>query len=244
MKPVRILIADDHEVIRRGVTALFGGIPEWEIVGEASNGADAVQQAERQRPDVVILDINMPELSGLEAISRILAILPHTEILVLTLDDSEETARQGLSAGARGYILKSDAALNIVNGVRSLCEHKTFFTSTISEMIFRGFLESRRPVQERLKHGLTDREREVVQLLAEGKCNKEVASILNISVKTVETHRRNVFSKLNFHSLSNLIHYAIRNHIIGDRGDGSLFKAGKGQTGFQDVSARLNEIRQ
>jgi DNA-binding NarL/FixJ family response regulator len=214
MKSVRILVADDHEVVRRGVCSLLESQPGWEVVGEAITGRDAVKQAEKLRPDVVVLDISMPELNGLEATRQILKAVPQSEVLILTIHDSEHVARQVLSAGARGYVLKSDAGRSLVNAVETLRQHKPFFTTAVSEMVFRDFLKSNKPQDESASDRLTQREREIVQLLAEGKSNKEVASILGISVKTAETHRRNVLSKLNLHSISDLIHYAIRNHII------------------------------
>jgi len=214
MKSVRILVADDHEVVRRGVCSLLEAQPGWTVVGEAITGRDAVKKAEKLRPDVVILDISMPELNGLEATRLIMKTAPQIEVLILTIHDSEQVARQVLAAGARGYVLKSDAARNLVIAVDTLCQHKPFFTTAVSEMVFRDFLKSNRPEDQSAGDRLTPREREIVQLLAEGKSNKEVASILGISVKTAETHRRNVLSKLNLHSISDLIHYAIRNKII------------------------------
>ncbi|MBZ5497307.1 MAG: response regulator transcription factor [Acidobacteriia bacterium] len=214
MKPVRILVADDHEVVRRGVCTLLESQPGWEVVGEAITGRDAVKKAEKLRPDVVVLDISMPELNGLEATRQIVKAAPQSEVLILTIHDSEHVARQVLAAGARGYVLKSDAGRNLLTAVDTLRQHKPFFTSAVSEMVLRDFLKSSKSQEESTSDRLTHREREIVQLLAEGKSNKEVASILGISVKTAETHRRNVLSKLNLHSISDLIHYAIRNKII------------------------------
>lgn len=214
MKPVRILVADDHEVVRRGVCSLLESQSGWAVVGEAVTGRDAVKKAEKLRPDVVVLDISMPELNGLEATRQILKAVPQCEVLILTIHDSEQVARQVLSAGARGYVLKSDAARNLVAAIDTLRQHRPFFTTAVSEMVFRDFLKSNRSEDLSAPDRLTQREREIVQLLAEGKSNKEVASILGISVKTAETHRRNVLGKLNLHSISDLIHYAIRNKII------------------------------
>ncbi len=214
MKSVRILVADDHEVVRRGVCALLEAQPGWIVVGEAITGREAVKKATKLKPDVVVLDISMPELNGLEATRQIVKASPQSEVLILTIHDSEQVARQVLSAGARGYVLKSDAARNLVTAIDTLQQHKPFFTSAVSEMVFRDFLKSNRAIDEAPSDRLTQREREIVQLLAEGKSNKEVASILGISVKTAETHRRNVLIKLNLHSISDLIHYAIRNKII------------------------------
>jgi len=214
MKSVRILVADDHEVVRRGVCALLESQPGWVVVGEAVTGREAVKKAVKLQPDVVVLDISMPELNGLEATRQIVKAAPQSEVLILTIHDSEQVARQVLAAGARGYVLKSDAGRNLVTAIDTLQQHKPFFTTAVSEMVFRDFLKSNRSVDEAPSDRLTQREREIVQLLAEGKSNKEVASMLGISVKTAETHRRNVLMKLNLHSISDLIHYAIRNKII------------------------------
>lgn len=214
MKTVRILVADDHEVVRKGVCSLLETHPGWTVVGEATTGRDAVKKAEKLKPDIVILDYSMPELNGLEAIRQILKAGPQTEVLVLTMHDSEQVTRHVLAAGARGYVLKSDAALNLVAAVEALCQHKPFLTSAVSEMVFRDFQKSNRSEDSLSGDRLTQREREIVQLLAEGKSNKEVASLLGISIKTAETHRRNVLGKLNLHSISDLVHYAIRNKII------------------------------
>ncbi len=214
MKSVRILVADDHEVVRRGVCALLESQPGWVVVGEAITGREAVKKAAKLKPDVVVLDISMPELNGLEATRQIVKAAPQSEVLILTIHDSEQVARQVLAAGARGYVLKSDAGRNLVTAIDTLQQHKPFFTTAVSEMVFRDFLKSNRSVDDAPSDRLTQREREIVQLLAEGKSNKEVASMLGISVKTAETHRRNVLIKLNLHSISDLIHYAIRNKII------------------------------
>jgi DNA-binding NarL/FixJ family response regulator len=172
--------------------------------------------AKQLKPELVILDISMPELNGLEAARIILKMAPKTEILILTMHDSEQVVREVLEAGARGYVLKSDAGRDLVAAVESLLEHKPFFTSHVSEMVLEGYLKGRVTQEELGTSGwaLTAREREIVQLLAEGKSNKEVAAALSISVKTVETHRTNIMRKLNLHSLSDLVRYAIRNAII------------------------------
>lgn len=214
MKTVRILVADDHEVVRRGVCSLLETHPGWTVVGEATTGRDAVKKAEKLKPDVVVLDYSMPELNGLEATRQILKAVPQAEVLVLTMHDSEQVTRHVLAAGARGYVLKSDAVRNLIAAVEALCAHKPFLTSAVSEMVFQDFLKSSGSEDSLPGDRLTQREREIVQLLAEGKSNKEVASILGISIKTAETHRRNVLGKLNLHSISDLVHYAIRNKII------------------------------
>jgi DNA-binding NarL/FixJ family response regulator len=209
---MRILVADDHEVVRRGVRSLLEDQPGWSVAGEAQNGREAVEKAKELKPDVVLIDISMPELNGLEATRQILKAVPRTEVLILTRHDSEELAHEVLAAGARGYVLKSDAGRNLVAALDAVSQHKPFLTSTVSEMVLDGYLRNRE--EERAPRSLTPREREIVQLLAEGKSNKEVAMTLNISVKTVETHRAKVMQKLNFRSITELIHYAVRNRII------------------------------
>ncbi len=211
-KPLRLLIADDYEVVRRGIRSLLGDRLDWEIVGEAASGREAVEQATRLRPDIAIVDISMPELNGIEATRQIRKSIPQTEVLILTRHDSEELARGMLSAGARGYVLKSDMGCDLIAAIEAVAQRKPFFTAAVSEMVLEGYLtaaeaETPRPV-------LTPREREIIQLLAEGKGNKEVAVILGVSVHTIETHRAAIIAKLHFHSLSDLVRYAIRNNII------------------------------
>jgi len=216
MKPLRILIADDHEVVRHGVRALLQSHEGWEICGEAVDGRDAVEKASRLKPEVVILDIGMPNLNGLDAAREILRDDPRTLILILTIDESEQVMREVLNAGARGFLLKSDAARDLVAAVEALQRHRTFFTSKVAEIVLDGYLKGKDPstIPTLTQDRLTRREREVVQLLAEGKTTKEVASVLGMSIKTAETHRSNIMRKLNFHSVSQLVVYAVRNNII------------------------------
>ena len=216
MKAFRILLADDHEVVRHGLRALLEKRADWEICGEAVDGRDAMAKAAQLRPDLVILDIGMPNLNGLDAARHILADLPHTKILILTIDESDQVVRAVLSVGARGFILKSDAARDLVAAVDALQRHRTFFTSRVAELVLDGYLTGKSPSPEQvLSHDrLTKREREVVQLLAEGKSTKEVASLLGMSVKTAETHRANIMGKLNLHSVSQLVLYAVRNSLV------------------------------
>jgi DNA-binding NarL/FixJ family response regulator len=213
--PVRIIVADDHEVVRTGLRTLLEK-RNWQVVAEAANGREALDLVRQLRPDVVILDISMPELNGLEATRRILQEAPHTEVLILTMHLSDQVVRDVLQAGARGYLLKSDAARDLVAAVEALSRHQPFLTPEVSEIVLEGY---RRPAlqgeeAEQLRPRLTAREREIVQLLAEGKSNKEVAGHLGISVKTAETHRTNIMNKLNLHSVSDLVRYAIRNGIV------------------------------
>ncbi|MGA2483414.1 MAG: response regulator transcription factor [Candidatus Acidiferrales bacterium] len=215
MKPLRILVADDHEVVRRGARALLEAQPGWTVVAEAANGREAEEQAKKLRPDVVVLDISMPELNGLDAARLILKEFPQTEILILTMHESEELMREVLQAGAKGYVLKSDVGKDLVAAVAALSQHKPYFTTTVAEMVLDGYRQHVLPNQHAKElPALSARERQVTQLLAEGKCNKEVAAMLFIGVKTVETHRANIMRKLNIHSVSDLVRYAIRNRIV------------------------------
>jgi DNA-binding NarL/FixJ family response regulator len=216
MSPLRILIADDHEIVRRGLVSLVKAHVGWDVCGEAEDGREAVQKVAELRPEIVILDIGMPNLNGLEAARQMLRHDANCKILILTITDTDETVQAVLDTGARGFVLKSDAARDLVLAVEALQANKTFFTSRVSEMCQEGALRINRPVS----HGkiklptLTPREREVVQLLAEGKSIKEVASHLTVSVKTAETHRSNIMRKLRIHSLSGLVLYAVRNNLV------------------------------
>lgn len=212
MIALRILVADDHEIVRRGVRALLEARPGWRICGEAVEGREAVEKAHRLKPDVVILDIGMPVLNGLEAARQIRKDSPKCEVLILTMHESEQVVREVLTAGARGYVLKSDAGRDLVNAVETLSRHETFFTSSVADYVLQSFLDARGGEED--PSAVTPREREVIQLLAEGRGNKEVAATLGISVRTAETHRTNIMRKLECRSFSDLVRYAIRNNII------------------------------
>ena len=212
---LRILLADDHAVVRRGLKELLEEHVGWTVCAEAATGSAAVELAVQHRPHVAVLDISMPELNGLEATRRIRQAVPDTEVLVFTMHESEELIREVLAVGARGYLLKSDAAGQLVPAVASLAQHKPFFTGRISQVLLEGFLKAGRA--DAISSGterLTSREREIVQLLAEGKRNKQIAKLLDLSVKTVETHRSTVMRKLELNSLSDLVRFAIRTQII------------------------------
>ena len=194
---------------------MLDGHAGWEVIAEAANGRDAVETALQLKADVVILDIGMPNLNGLEATRQILRSLPQARILILTMHESEQVVREVLEAGARGFLLKSDAGRDLVAAVEALQRHKTFFTSKVAEMVLESFLKSKpRPADQAEREILTPREREIVQLLAEGKSTKEVAVALGLSVKTAETHRSNIMRKLNLHSISELVLYTVRNNIV------------------------------
>jgi len=213
MSALRILVADDHEVVRRGLCALLESHAGWDVCAEAVDGREAVDKVNQLKPDIVILDIGMPNLNGLTASRQISRNDPHQKILILTFDDSEQIVQGVLQAGARGFVLKSDAARDLVAAVEALEHNRTFFTGRVADMILNGYLDG--SAQEALTDlTVTSREREIIQLLAEGKSTKEVASILDLSVKTVETHRANIMRKLGIHSVSELVLYAVRNNIV------------------------------
>ena len=213
---LRILVADDHDIIRRGLKDLLTSHPGWEVCAEAKTGREAVTLAEQLKPDVVVLDVSMPDLNGLEAARQILKNLPKTEILILTLHFSDQLVREIVEAGVRAYILKSDAARDLVAAVDALGNHRSFFTARAADMLLNGFCRPNAAPDPGavIRNRLTPREREIVQLLAEGKSSKEVAVSLGISVKTAETHRANIMRKLELHSVSELVRYALRNQII------------------------------
>jgi DNA-binding NarL/FixJ family response regulator len=216
MPSLRLLLADDHEIVRQGLRSMLQGQRDCEVVGEAVDGRQAVAMTKELNPDVVILDIGMPALNGLEATRHILKMRPQTKVLILTMHESDSMIREVLDAGARGYILKTDAGRDLVTAVDSLRRNKTFFTSRVSQMILDGYLKGDTRAQNSAAGGirLTPRQREIVQLLAEGKSSKEVAVALSMSVKTAETHRANIMRKLDCHSVSEVVRYAIRNNII------------------------------
>jgi DNA-binding NarL/FixJ family response regulator len=214
---LRILIADDHEVARQGIRALLESHPGWEVCAEAKDGREAIDLADKNKPDLILLDIGMPVLNGLEAARQILATSPDAVILILTMHDSDQVVREVLKAGVRGFLLKSDAGRDLVAAVEALQRQRTFFTTRVSQMVLDAFLNREdRDVEKVDPSGdvLTTREREVIQLLAEGKTSKEVSVILNLSVKTAETHRTNLMRKLDLHSVADLTRYAVRNGIV------------------------------
>ncbi len=213
MAAFRILVADDHEVVRKGLIAILKQKSEWQVCGEACNGREAVEQAAQLMPDVVVMDISMPGLNGLEATDQIVRANPSIKVLVLTLHDSDDLIRDVLNAGARGFLLKSDSVCELEAAIEALLRNKTYFTSKVSAMILEGYLRGGTPFAAN-RNPLTPREREVVQLLAEGSSTKEVAVALGLAVKTAETHRSNIMRKLHLHSVSDLVLYAVRNNIV------------------------------
>ncbi|HXY25580.1 MAG TPA: response regulator transcription factor [Candidatus Acidoferrum sp.] len=214
--PVRILVADDHHVVRAGLRALLESKSGWQVCAEASNGREAVEKAVRLKPHVAVIDIAMPLLNGVEATRQIRKLSPNTEVLILTMHDSETLVQEVMEAGASGYVLKDDADRDLISAVESLQQHQPYLSSRASEAASRVSPVPGTPGADYRsgRNRLTPREREILQLLAEGKSNKEVASFLGISVKTAETHRANIMLKMDFHSITELVRYAVRNKII------------------------------
>jgi DNA-binding NarL/FixJ family response regulator len=215
-KKLRILVADDHELVRRGIRGLIRARCGWIVVGEAMNGREAVEKAIRLKPNVVILDISMPDLDGLQATRQIREAVPTTEVIALTMHDSDQMVRRVLHAGALGYVLKSDLATQLVRAVKSVSAGKLFLTPRVSDIVLKGFLTTGNRVHTMGDSQVlpTPRETEIVRFLAEGKSNKQIAAELGITIRTVETHRAKVMRKVGVHSLAELIHYAIRHKIF------------------------------
>jgi DNA-binding NarL/FixJ family response regulator len=216
MSNLKILLADDHDLLRHGLKSLIAPRRDWTICGEAQTGSEAVALAKQHQPNVAILDISMPELNGLQAAKRIRAVSPNTEILILSIHYSDHLIREILRLGIRGYMVKTDSDKDLITAIETLAKHKPYFTSCATELILthsqRAGANVASPME--LADRLTAREREIVQLVSEGKSTKEVASLLGISVKTAETHRANVMRKLQVHSVTDLVRYAVRNEIV------------------------------
>jgi DNA-binding NarL/FixJ family response regulator len=210
--PVRILVADDHQVVRTGLRALLESKSGWQVCAEAGNGREAVEKAGQLKPDVAVLDIAMPLLNGVEATRQIRKASPQTEILILTMHDSELLIQEVMEAGAHGYILKDDADRNLIAAVDALRQHKPYLSARVSDAVSTAMGDGAASGHSS-RNRLTPREREILQLLAEGKSNKEIAGYLGISVKTAETHRANIMLKMDFHSITELVRYAVRNKI-------------------------------
>jgi len=213
------VIADDHELVRRGIRSILTAHRGWQVVGEASDGAQAARLVEHLRPHVLIMEITTPKLDGLEATRKILNDFPETKILILTMHESAPMVRRILEAGARGYILKSDTAEQLVRAVREVSRGKLFLTPKVSDIVLRGFLD----VEKRSRGARDDaakptaREREILRLLVMGKPNKEIGSLLGITVRTVETHRAKIMLKLGVHSIAELIHFAMERGLVASR---------------------------
>jgi len=215
MKKIRILLADDHNIMRRGLRLLLEKQAGFEVVSEAADGREAVERAEATKPDVAVLDIAMPNMSGIEAAQRITALLPHAGIVILSMHSDEGYLLRVLNAGAKGYLLKDSAENDLIEAIKAVSQGKAFFSPEISKILAEDYVrELKKRGAEDSYELLTSREREILQLLAEGKSNKDIATSLNLSLYTVETHRRNLQDKLNLHSLAELILYAVRKGII------------------------------
>lgn len=217
MTTTRILIVDDHDVVRRGVRELLLTHPGWEICGEAATGKDAIERARALRPDVIVLDVSLPDAYGLDVAREIRAQVPEAELLMFTMHDSDRLLADVLAAGARGYVLKSDGGRDLIAAVEALSSHQPFFSAAISERLVTGYLRGGRgpgAPDGRGADPLTARERTVVQLLAEGKSHKEIAAALSISARTVETHRANAMRKLGAESVADVVRYAVRARLV------------------------------
>jgi two-component system, NarL family, response regulator NreC len=215
MPQIRIVLADDHTIIRSGLRLLLEQQPDFKVVAEAEDGRQAVERVAEHHPDVAILDIGMPELNGIEATRQIVALDPHSNVVILSMHSDEGYVLRALKAGARAYILKSAAEADLIRAVRAVSEGKSFFSPVISKMLLEDYVRQVREKEVEDSYDLlTPREREILQLLAEGKTNKEVATILKLSPYTVETHRGNLLQKLNLHSVPELILYAVRKGVI------------------------------
>jgi two-component system, NarL family, response regulator NreC len=215
MKPIRIVLADDHTVVRKGLRLLLESQSGFTVVADASDGRETVALVERHQPDVVVMDVAMPILNGIEAARQISARQQHTAIVFLSMHSDEGYVLKALKAGARAYLLKDSAEYDLINAIKAVSEGKAFFSPAISKMLVEDYMRQmrERDVEDSYEL-LTTREREILQLIAEGKNNKEVASLLNLSPYTVETHRGNIFQKLNLHSTADLILYAVRKGVI------------------------------
>lgn len=215
MPDLRILIADDHELIRRGVRNLISLRGGWTVVGEACNGADAVEQAQSLKPDVAIIDFSMPELDGPAAAFQITQVSPATSVIVLTMHDSNHVIREVLRSGANGFVLKTDADQDLIEAIEAVAQKRHFFTKRVADVVLEGYLTGRNANDKEEKAKLTTREREILSLLADGVSSKQIALKLNISVRTVESHRIHINRKLGFGSIAELVRYAIRHGIVG-----------------------------
>ena len=215
MPQIRIVLADDHNIIRSGLRLLLERQPDFKVVAEAADGRQAVQLVAKHHPDVVILDIGMPELNGIEATRQIVAQESHPNVVILSMHSDESYVLRALKAGARAYILKNAAEADLIRAVQAVSEGKSFFSPVISKMLLEDYVRQVREKEVEDSYDLlTPREREILQLIAEGKTNKEIATILGLSPHPIETHRGNILEKLNLHSVPELILYAVRKGII------------------------------
>jgi DNA-binding NarL/FixJ family response regulator len=215
MAKLRVLLVDDHTVVRQGLRKILESDDEIEIVGEAGDGRSAVEMVQRMRPHVVVMDVALPELNGIEATRQITKRVDGAKVLVLTMHSDDVYVRQSLKAGARGYLLKDSEDLDLIKAVKAVGQGGSFFSPSVSKVLLAGYLgdPTGKEVEDNLAL-LTDREREVLQLIAEGKTNKEVANLLSVSINTVETHRKHVMEKLDLHNTAELVRFAVRKKIV------------------------------
>ncbi len=214
MNKLRVLVADDHELIRKGIRTILNSERGAVVVGEASTGLEVLQQYEKLRPDLVIMDLMMPEIDGIEATSRIRAANSNVRVLILTMHDSEVMVRKVLNAGANGYVLKSDLASKLLVALKVVCRGRRYLSRQVSDRLVTRYLEQSHPEQQVSPQSLTSRELDVARLLSQGRSSKEIGDTLMITVRTVETHRANIMRKLNVHSVTELLHYAFTNKLI------------------------------
>jgi DNA-binding NarL/FixJ family response regulator len=217
---MRILVADDHEIVRKGLCQLVRSRGDWEVCGEARDGNEVCELAGALHPDLVILDLGMPGLNGLEATRRMVQANPAQKVLILTITDAEQMVEKALQAGARGFVLKSDAGRDLIAAIDAVSRGMTFFTARVDNLIYDGFCHGARSTPGQVRVGkLTAREQQIVQYIAEGKSTREIAALLNISAKTTETHRNNILRKLKIHSVPELVMFALRNNIVAATSD-------------------------
>jgi two-component system, NarL family, response regulator NreC len=215
MGKIRILVADDHTLVRQGFRKILEARPDYEVVAEASDGRDAVRQTVAVRPDVAVLDIGMPQLNGIEATRQIVRRLPDVRVLILSMHAAEAYITQALKAGARGYLLKDSADTELIRAVAALAAGKSFFSPAVSKVMLDDYVRhlAEKGIADRFE-SLSEREREVLQLAAEGRSNKEIAEVLGLSTGTVETHRAHVLQKLDIHNTAELVLYAVRRGMV------------------------------
>ncbi len=211
----RIVVAEDHTIVREGLRALLGSDPDFEIVGEVADGWEAIQSAENLEPDIVLMDLSMPRMHGMEAMREIKKRCPKTKILVLTVHDNEEYVLAALEAGANGYILKHATSAELVTAIKTILSDKQYLSPAISGIVIKGYLDAKKnPAPESTWDTLTQREREILKLIAEGYKNKEIANFLCISIKTAQKHRANLMEKLNLHNVAGLTAFAIERGLV------------------------------